>query len=286
MEFYVVLNIIASTSLFLLFKFFTKRNIDTRLAIVINYLTASFCAFIYLNKPIIHNEPEHVIISAVLGLLFVSVFWLMARTAQTAGIAVSSISSKMSMIIPVMAGIMLYNEQLGLIKALGMLLGLAAVYMSSIGSNQAIKVNRGIPFAIMLFLGAGMIDTAIKFIQHSYGNRMEINHISLLIFLFAGLWGIFFFLAGRFTILKLNLLHTVLGGLVLGVVNYISIIALLKALEMPGTDSGAIFGLINISVVLLSSLLAWMIFGEKFNLQKKIGLGLAIISIAALSWSV
>ena len=55
----------------------------------------------------------------------------MARTSQIMGVSVASVATKMSLVIPVILGILVYKEHLGWIKFLGIGLALGAVFFTS-----------------------------------------------------------------------------------------------------------------------------------------------------------
>ena len=92
----------------------------------------------------------------LLGLLFIVIFNLMAVTAQTNGLSVASVASKMSVIIPVIFGVLLYAEQLGPIQVIGILMALAAVFLTSIKKNSVFKGRRTLLYPLLLFLGSGI----------------------------------------------------------------------------------------------------------------------------------
>jgi len=56
----------------------------------------------------------------------------MAMTAQKNGVSVASISGKMSVVVPVLFGVFLYNESASFFKVIGIGIALVAVYLSSV----------------------------------------------------------------------------------------------------------------------------------------------------------
>ena len=60
----------------------------------------------------------------------------MAITTQRSGLSVVSVATKMSVVIPVLFGLIYYKESLGFFKLLGISLALIAVYLSSIKSKS------------------------------------------------------------------------------------------------------------------------------------------------------
>ena len=62
----------------------------------------------------------------MLGVLFIVIFNLMARTSQQLGVSVASVATKMSLVIPVLAGLLLYGEELNFLKVAGIATALVA----------------------------------------------------------------------------------------------------------------------------------------------------------------
>jgi len=118
---YLLLSILSSTGIFILFKLFKIYKINTLQAIVVNYI-AAFCSglFIY-NGEIILSEivtANRFLHAFILSLLFISIFNVMALTAQKNGLSVVSVASKMSVIIPIVFGIVVLDESIGVQKLL------------------------------------------------------------------------------------------------------------------------------------------------------------------------
>ena len=78
-------------------------------------------------------------------------------------------------------------------------------------------------------------------------------------------------------------LRSVAGGIALGVTNYLSLYFLLKCLEAPGSESSTVFAYVNIGVVITSFISGLILFNEKPERTKIIGVVLSIISITILS---
>lgn len=283
---FLVLSILASTIILILFKLFDRYNVNTLQAIVVNYITACASGLITYNAPINISE----IISAkwffgalALGFLFISIFNVMALTAQRNGLSVASVAAKMSVIIPVIFGIYVYNEGYGIQKIVGVLLALIAVYLTSIKSKSSINTNKGLLLPAILFLGSGIIDTSIKFLETTYVGENGIPIFSATIFFFAGIIGIVILIQKSLKKSYKFDIKSIYGGVALGIVNYASIYYLLKALQYEGTESSTIFTINNVAIVMLSTLIGLMLFHEKLYIKNWIGIITAIVSIVLVT---
>ena len=129
------LSIFFSSLIFVIFKLFDTHKVQTIYAIIINYITACLVGILFYNKPIqLYEIPKNDWFygTLFLGILFILVFNLMAKTSQRLGVSVASVATKMSFVIPVILGLILYNEKLSFFKTSGIVLALAAVYFASV----------------------------------------------------------------------------------------------------------------------------------------------------------
>ena len=110
---YLLLSVLSSTLIFVIFKLFDVYRVQTLYAIITNYVVAcSVGLFLYEGT----IQVEEMVNTSwfwgpvALGLLFIVIFNLMAKTAQVAGVSVASVATKMSLAIPVIFGVILYQR--------------------------------------------------------------------------------------------------------------------------------------------------------------------------------
>ena len=279
---YLLLSILASTAIFVVFKLFNRFRINTFQAIVANYATACICGLISYKSPINTSEifnSKWFLGAILLGFLFISVFNLMALTAQRNGLSVASVASKMSVVIPVVFGLYVYNESVSFQKVFGIILALIAVYLTAIKAKSSISLKQGLFLPFILFLGSGVIDASIKYLETTYVPKNGIPIFSATIFGCAALIGLLI-LAYKAIKQSFKLeIKNVLGGIVLGVINYYSIVFLLKALQFKGLESSTLFTVNNVAIVMVSTLVGLFLFSESISKKNWIGISLAIVSI-------
>jgi hypothetical protein len=140
---YLLLSILSSTVIFVVFRLYKKYGVNTLQAIIFNYFIACIVGFFgYIDgvEDLVRIPSESWFLGTVfLGAMFITVFNLAAITTQRSGLSVVSVATKMSVAIPVFFGIFIYNESLGFLKVFGIILALAAVYLSSIKTEKGIK---------------------------------------------------------------------------------------------------------------------------------------------------
>ncbi len=285
---YLVLSIIASSLIFLIFKLLEKFKLNTLLAIVVNYVVACITGILSYEEAIDVSAiitSEWFMGAILLGFLFISIFNIMAMTSQKNGLSVASVASKMSVVIPVTFGIYAYNESIGFQKIFGILLALVAVYLASVKSKTKVNFKKNLLFPIVLFIGSGIIDTSIKYLESTYLSENGIPIFSATIFFIAAIIGIVILIVKAFRNTLTFDYKSVLFGILLGVVNYFSIYFLLKALYFEGTESSTIFTINNVAIVMLSTLMGLVFFKEKITPKNWIGIGLAVVAIILVTFA-
>ncbi|NND63385.1 MAG: EamA family transporter [Flavobacteriaceae bacterium] len=279
----LLLSIVASTFIFVVFKLFDRFRVNTFNAIVVNYVAAGSCGLIAFEDDVsisAMTSSSWFYFAALLGVLFIVVFNLMALTTQRSGLSVVSVATKMSVVIPVVFGLWYYKESLGFLKATGILLALVAVYLVSVKGHSAVKISRtNLILPLLVFLGSGIIDTSIKYLENTYVGTNEVPLFSATIFLAAAVIGIGAIVVqamrGKF---HLNV-KNIVGGIVLGIPNYFSVYFLVQALRSDILESSGIFTVNNVAIVMTSTLVGIIAFRENLMLKNWIGIALAIVSI-------
>jgi drug/metabolite transporter (DMT)-like permease len=252
-------------------------------AIVVNYIIACTSGLIAFDGPVhvsLLPQMDWFYYALLLGALFIIVFNLMALTTQRSGLSVVSVATKMSLIIPIIFGLLYYKEQLGILKFFGILLALTAVYLASIKQKQGILIEkRALMLPVLVFLGSGIIDTSIKFLEDAFVKENEVPVFSAVIFAAAAAIGILVLLVQVFQGKFKFELKNILGGIALGIPNYFSIYFLVKALRSGLLDSSGIFTVNNVLIVMLSTLFGIILFKERLLPKNWLGIDLAIFSL-------
>ena len=280
---YLLLSVLSSTIIFIVFRLYKKFGVNTLQAIIVNYFVACTVGFFgYIEgSDFSHVPSENWFPGALmLGVLFITVFNLAAITTQKSGLSVVAVATKMSVAIPVLFGIFLYNEGTGLLKILGIILALVSVYLTSIKSEEGITIKKeNLIFPLLVFLGSGIIDTSIKYLETSYVSKTDVGLFSSTIFASAGILGTFILIVQALTGKLKITFKNILGGIALGIPNYFSIYFLVMALRTDGFDSSTIFTINHVAIVTVSTLVGILLFKEKLIKKNWIGLVFAIISI-------
>ncbi|MEK6154334.1 DMT family transporter [Flavobacteriaceae bacterium 3-367] len=284
----LALSVLFSSLIFVIFKLYALYKVETSYAIIVNYVVACLVGlFFYSGEVALAELPKKSWFAGTfaLGLLFIIVFNLMAVTSQKVGVSVASVAAKMSLAIPVLFGLVLYNEKLGALKIIGIILALAAVYFASVKEKTPSLKRSALLLPVLVFLGSGLIDTSIKYIEETHIAKNEFPLFSATVFASAaGIGMVFVLLNSVRRPLKFNF-RNILGGIALGIPNYFSILFLLKALNGQGLSSASVFTINNVAIVMFSTMLGIVLFKEKISPKNWGGISLAVVSILLVALS-
>ena len=282
----LILTVTLTSLLFVLFKLFKSFNVNLLKIIIINYLVAALIGGGFVMQK--HSttisqliDSKLIIGSVWLAFLFIAIFNLLGISTQKNGLAAATIASKTSLIIPVFFGVFYLNEHLKPSNWVGILCAFAAIILINLNKSSNFKHQKE-SYLILLgvFLGTGIIETSLNFIEKFWINNNQTDLFSSLIFFTAGLIGfiILFF--------KQNVSWNrkeIIFGICLGIPNYFSIFYLIKTLQTATIDSSKVFVIINISTILLSSFLGIFLFKERLKPLNYLGIILAISTIFLIS---
>jgi drug/metabolite transporter (DMT)-like permease len=279
---FLLLSILFSTLLVVIFKLFDKYRIHTFQAIVFNYITAACLGFSFTEFDISISEITHrnwFLNALLIGILFISLFYVIALTTQQISVSVASIANKMSVIIPVCASFYLYNDAITISKIIGIVLALIGVFLSSVKDNQNNINLKAYLWPILLFFGSGFLDSYMKYTQHYYLSNDDTIYFIPVLFSIAAITGFFILfwqIALRPSIFNWR---SIPSGIILGICNYASIYFLLKSLQIPKMESSVLFSLNNVGIVIASAFVSHYVFKNYLSKKNWIGVILSIIAI-------
>lgn len=286
---WLLISILTNTILLLILKGFEKYGVNTLHGIVVNYFIAAstglFVAGIPTMQEIEVQGAGVMWIPILLGFLFISIFFTLAKTAQVVGISVATVANKMSVVIPVVAALYLYDEDLNWIKATGIGAALIAVWLASKKSTSSSFDPKYVFFPLIIFIGSGIIDALINHLQKTIPNT------ALIPFLFSLAFGCALCIGVVVVVYRVARLgervswKSIVAGIVLGIPNYFSIFAVAKALEANIMDSSQFYPVNNMGIVICSAIGATLVFKEKLSLINWCGILLSIGAIALIAFS-
>jgi drug/metabolite transporter (DMT)-like permease len=277
---------ITNAALYWLFKYFEKIEARIFETIVFNYVVAFGCGIFLVPdlKSAVESSltlPIWSISGMAMGALFISVFYFMAITARKAGIALATLSSKMSLVLGVVLFSFFGKGELTWITILALLIAMTGLYFFSVDGRTRFKWNM-LTYPILLLLGSTAVDFSIAFFQGFTANDNERALFTCMPFFGAGIIGLMILVYGLIINKKPFPKKELLTGITLGLVNYGSIYFLIELYSSGWLPEHVILPVNNLGVLIISALGALWLFSEKLNRRKIQGLVLCVLALILL----
>ena len=277
---FLFLTILCSTSIALILKYSSVNKGNSILLLASNYLSASVIGFVlFIIERGATFSIESLLFGAGLGSIFVFAFFAFSESVGKAGTALSTVSSRLSVFIPILLSIIFFNEEPGLIQLTGFVFTFITIILFYLSLRRD-KTKNIKPadyfFLFALLIGIGIADFSLKIFQ-SLRPPSDKQFFIFSIFFFA-----FIYTASLVFIKSISFnKKTFSSGIILGVPNVFSSIFLLAALE--NMKAIVIYPTANIGIILLTAISAFLIWKEKLNRLAKFSLFTGIISIILLN---
>ena len=284
----ILYTIVLFNILIILFKMFEKYNVDNLQALIVNYLTAGFCSYFFLESNFSIEyifKSKWLLHAIIIGSFFIVVFLFYGLGTQKVGISITTVANKMSLIIPVSAAIVLYEDKLTFIKIIAFLLALLGIYLSSTRAGQLSFDKRYLWIIIIIFLGQGISDAIFNDFAQNFPNEKGYLFFMTLFFV-ASVTGLIIYFLKSFNKKHRNPFKSknVMWGFVFGIPNFFSLVFFLQALANTDLDSSVVFPLVSMGIMVSSSILGVLLFRENLNRVNWLGIFLCICAIYIFSF--
>src|SRR5687767_4748149 len=229
--FFLLGCIVLTSYLILSFKVVERMGLNNLQVIVFNYWTCVITGSIVNG----HFPVNHATIqqdwfpwALAMGGIFIFLFNIIAFSAQRIGIAVTSVANKLSLVIPFVFSIYLYDEQASPLKLAGILVALVAVAMTCYTRQDKSPGKEKLPgwwylLPVILFIGSGLLDTMIKYVEQSFLDGTNNNDYLTTVFLSAAVIGLVSLVVQWVLHKKPVTWKAILAGIAIGIPNYFSI---------------------------------------------------------------
>ena len=295
---FLIIATVLTAMFSIVFKIFHRKDIDANQAIFFNYLTAFVLGVLFsLGGGVVVNplKADWLIDVIILGFIFMAGMVMLSASTRRVGVAISTVCSRASMVIPIIVSYMFIE---GSAKPKWLLICLVLVAMTLTiwsdkpeGGHKYSLLDILAPVTVFLMFGAS--NSYLKVLQHRVTVNdtaaglseqvinSEISLVTASVFFVAMLMCIFsFFKKSEDGKRSPLLLKNVMGGVVLGFVNYFCTYTLM--LSMKTIDSSFLFPVHNIGIVAIGAIVGWLAFNEKLKPHQVVGIVLAAVSIALL----
>lgn len=274
---FLVLSVLCSVVVSVLLKIAKRSQVNLAQAVAFNYVMAVGLT-LYLLKPPMPKQwntlPWWLFLA--LGILLPSIFIVMGKAVQAAGIVKSDAAQRLSLFLPIVAAVTLFGEQLTDSRMMGIVLAFLALFALLVrrGDKSGNSIS-GVILLLGVWVGYGVIDILFKQVAKS-GSAFALN------------LAVSFALAGVLMFVYLLILRekinwkSLLGGLLLGVFNFFNILFYIKAHQAFSDNPTLVFAAVNVGVIALGTLTGVVFFREKLSTLNIAGLVLALCAILML----
>ena len=211
---YLLASIVCSVLVSVLLKVARKQKINIEQAVAVNYIVAVTLTMLVL-KPDLSNPQVFLPtwwLFAALGILLPSVFVIMGKSVDAAGIVKSDAAQRLSLFLPIIASFTLFHEQLTEGRLIGLVLAFTALFFllwKSDGGKKSGSLSTQVMLLLGVWCGYGVIDILFKQVAKS-GTAFAGN--LLVAFCLAGIlmFGYLFAKGSKWT------KEGIVGGMILG----------------------------------------------------------------------
>ncbi|MBL0884602.1 MAG: EamA family transporter [Chitinophagaceae bacterium] len=288
---YLIGSIILTSYLTLSFKACERYGVHVFQAIVFNYITCVITGSIVNGAFPIHTENMQTPWfgwAMIMGAMFVSIFNIVAITAQKKGVAVASVGNKLSLIIPVVLSVLLYRETVAGWKAVGVGLALVAVVLTcytNARKEQSTQNNKWVYLLpLVLFISSGLLDALINHVQLTYVTAENNNDYLVSSFFSAAMIGSLVLCIQLVRRKQQFVWKNLLAGVLIGIPNYFSIWCLVHFLQESPWQTSASIPVNNMGIVLFSAVVAWILFKERLTKINWLGILLSLVAIYLIAF--
>ena len=279
----LIIAVLCSVAVSVLLKVARKRNIIIQQAIAFNYIVALSLSW-FLLKPDFKGleftdfiaQSENTPIFLALGILLPSVFIIMSKAVEFAGIVRSDAAQRLSLFLPILAAFLIFHETLSQSKVVGIVLAFVGLFCLLSKPNQQSAVDfRGVLGLVGVWFGYGIIDILFKQVAKSGGA------FPTTLFIAFSLAACIMFIYLLFKRTQWNV-ASVVGGIILGVLNFCNILFYIKAHQSFGSNPTLVFAGMNIGVICLGTITGALIFKEKISKINWLGIVFSLSAIFCL----
>ena len=286
----ITLTIVTFSLMLIIFKYFEIFKVNNLQAIIVNYITAGVLALVADGSVLTNNfsitnlfQSTFIYYALIIGVLFIITFNLIAFGTQKIGIAITTVSNKMSMIIPVLIGLFVFKEDKNFLKLIGIVLAILAIFFSCSKNGKLSFDKKYLPVIILVFIGQGIADSTLKWAQEFAINTSNNNVFFATTFFTAAFSGTLFMMI---QLRKITVtLRSLLWGVILGIPNYFTLYFFVEALSARVFESSQVFPIVNMGVIVLTAVMGIILFREHLSKSNWMGILLALIAISLITFS-
>jgi len=277
---FIFLAVLCSLLLAHLLKTIEHARLSRIRVLTINYFiacgTAVLHSYIGAHPFKLSNLPAEILgIAFWLGVMFIITFLIFSKSIDVNGVGVSVTAMRISLVLPAVAGILVFNETAGYKKIAGITVILfSLVVLIPLKQAGRFRLNSNSLLLLMIFVITGTNDILLKVFEHYFKLVISETWFAAILFFVSFLSGAVYIAATKQYKFRSK---EISYGVGIGVINLYSTIFLLYALRY--LEASVVFPAINISVVVGGTIIGIYAWKDKLDYKQWLGLLLACIGL-------
>ena len=276
---YIALNILLSSLFLLLIRWLQHRPVDILTVGAVNYIVGAVGALLmYLPTGSRAYSVASCVFGAINGAAYFVSFFLLLSTMRWKGAALAAVLSRLSILVPVLCGILIWHERPSALQSVG--IALACVSLTLVGRGRLTFRVGDLPWYAPIHMGAffliaGSSRLAQEAHSHMAGGHEEPSFL-LALFGVAAIASAAMLLFRRKVPQPAELLY----GAIIGLANVSQTFFILKALE--GYAGYVVFPVVSAGGLVLTALVAAFLLDERLTRRSYVGIALAVLALTLL----
>lgn len=274
----LILSVVTGAATSLTMRLSTGRVKNRYSMLAGNYFMCLLLAGYYLwpAAPLPRHDalPLTLGIGVVNGMIYLAGFMLIQRNTREHGVVLTSVFSRLGILVPTVLSVLLFGEQPTLVQGLGFGLAIAAILLISMEKGTGLGGVR--PALLWMLLVNGSADGMAK-VYEEVGSADLSEHFLVYTFLFALLFNLAVVLhAGeRPGLVDLGF------GLLIGIPNYFVARFLLQAVAV--VPAVIVYPTYSVGSILLVTLAGVLFFREKISRRQAAAIGIILAALVLLN---
>lgn len=276
---YLVLQTILGSSFILCVRWFQQRDNNVLSIGIINYVVGAIASvfwFLVWGKGWI--TPSVLLTGGMNGICYFCSFLLLIVIVSVKGAATTTIIARLSILLPILYGILVWSERPSVWQSIGILLamtslGLVGNHRTNVAKQDHAWYVTGFPILFFLLAGTGRISQDM----FNYLCQPEQRQAHLAIaFSVAAVPSTILFIVRR----QWPTVVEWIMGTVLGLINVMQVYCLLKALQVY--PDYIVFPVTSAAALVFTTLMAVWMLKERLRLTTYAGIGFAVCALLLL----
>lgn len=275
----LILTILCSSSIAVILKINSVKNWNSMLLITGNYFAATIVGIIFYSREPVPFETDLSLIGISAGILFVASIFAFSKSVQYSGGAISTLSSRLSVFVPVILSMIIYSELPSTFQFFGLLVTAVTIFLFYISvkrNNKDVDGLKKFLFLIAVLLGIGLADFYMKIFQSNF-------HTSQKPFFLLTIFASAFVVSSVIVRIRRIKFHkeSILLGILMGIPNILSSHFLINALD---TFSAVyVYPVVNMAIIILTASVVRIFWKETWNIYSTAALLTGVAAIVLLN---